>query len=327
MARIKYYYDTETCKYERIKVSSWDVFLNLMGFFAIALILAAGIVLGFYNFFESPKEAQLKKEVEEMELYFSLIEKDIEKMNGEMAYLQEKDDETYRVIFEADPIDANIRKAGVGGADRYKHLLEKGLYRKELIIDTYKKIDELKGRMWVQSRSYDEILEMAAKKTKMLASIPAIQPVANKELKRLASGFGVRYHPIYKVRKMHWGCDFSAPRGTPVYATGDGVISRTQHSRKALGYGNMIKIDHGYGYETLYAHLHKIAVKKGQKVKRGELIGYVGNTGGSTAPHLHYEVVKDGKKVNPVQFFFHDISDEEYQKLLELATVENQSLG
>jgi len=327
MARIKYYYDTETCKYERIRVSTWDVFLNLLGFFAICLTLAAALLLGFYNYFESPKEAMLRKENEELLLYYSLLEKEMQKVGNELSYLQDRDDEIYRVIFEAEPIDPNIRLAGIGGAERYKDLIEKGLNRKELIIDTHKKIDQLKKRMYIQTKSYDEIVAEATKKEAMLASIPAIQPVANKELKRLASGFGVRIHPIYKVKKMHWGCDFSAPRGTPIYATGDGVVTKTQNSRKAVGYGNMIKLDHGYGYETLYAHLHKIAVKKGQKVKRGELIGYVGNTGGSTAPHLHYEVIKDGKKVNPVWFFFQDISDVEYEKLLELAAVENQSLG
>jgi len=201
------------------------------------------------------------------------------------------------------------------------------LEREELIVSAFQKVDQLKKKMYIQTKSYDEILDMAKNKSELLASIPAIQPIANEELTRLASGFGRRWHPIYKVKKMHWGCDFSAPRGTPVYATGDGVISRTVKSNRALGYGNFIEIDHGYGYETLYAHMHSFAVKRGQRVKRGELIGYVGNTGGSTAPHCHYEVIKDGKRINPVKYFFHDITDEEYNKLLELASVENQSLG
>jgi len=327
MARIKYYYDTETCKYERVKVSTWDVILNLLGFLTVSLIIAAGLVLLYNAYFESPKEALLEKENEELRLYYEILEKQMKDVNEMLTALQERDDNVYRVIFEADPIPPTVRTAGTGGANKYRDLLEKGLEREELIVSAFQKVDQLKKKMYIQTKSYDEILDMAKNKSELLASIPAIQPIANEELTRLASGFGRRWHPIYKVKKMHWGCDFSAPRGTPVYATGDGVISRTVKSNRALGYGNFIEIDHGYGYETLYAHMHSFAVKRGQRVKRGELIGYVGNTGGSTAPHCHYEVIKDGKRINPVKYFFHDITDEEYNKLLELASVENQSLG
>lgn len=325
MARIKYYYDTETCRYERIKKGKWDVFLNFLGFLSVSFILAIGIVLLYNMYFDSPKEAMLKKENEELRLYYEMLEKDISRLNEMLAVLQERDDNIYRIIFEADPIPSTIRQAGVGGTERYKDLLEKGLKREDLILSNLKKIDQLKKQMYIQTKSYDDIVRMASDKEKMWASIPAIQPISNKELNRMASGFGLRMHPIYKVRKMHTGCDFSAPRGTPIYATGDGVISRV-HSAYG-GYGKQVEIDHGYGYVTKYAHLDKFNVKKGETVKRGEIIGYVGNTGSSTAPHLHYEVIKDDKKVNPMNFFFQDLNAEEYEKLLELASRENQSLG
>ena len=325
MARIKYYYDTETCRYERIKKGKWDVFLNLLGFLCVSFILAISIVMVSNLYFDSPKEAMLKKENEELRLYYEMMEKDVSRLNEMLAVLQDRDDNIYRIIFEAEPIPSTIRQAGVGGTERYKELLEKGLKRESLILSNLQKIDQLKKQMYIQTKSYDDIMRMANDKEKMWACIPAIQPISNKELNRMASGFGMRMHPIYKVRKMHAGCDFSAPRGTPIYATGDGEVSlvRSQYS----GYGKEIEIDHGYGYITKYAHLDRFNVKKGQKVKRGEIIGYVGNTGSSTAPHLHYEIIKDRKKVNPMNFFFQDLNADEYEKLLELASRENQSLG
>lgn len=325
MARIKYYYDTETCRYERIKRGKWDVFLNLLGFTTVSFILAIGIVMISNLYFDSPKEAMLKKENEELRLYYEMMEKDVSRLNEMLTVLQERDDNIYRIIFEAEPIPSTIRQAGIGGTERYKELLEKGLKREDLILSNLQKIDQLKKQMYIQTKSYDDIVRMANDKEKMWACIPAIQPINNKELNRMASGYGMRMHPIYKVRKMHTGCDFSAPRGTPIYATGDGEVrlARSQYG----GYGKEIEIDHGYGYITKYAHMDKFNVKKGQKVKRGEIIGYVGNTGSSTAPHLHYEVIKDKKKVNPMNFFFQDLNAEEYEKLLEFASRENQSLG
>jgi murein DD-endopeptidase MepM/ murein hydrolase activator NlpD len=327
MARIKYYYDTETCKYERIKISTWDVILNFFGFFAVSLILATGMIILYNAYFDSPKEAMLKRENQELKFYYELLGDEMTKVNAMLKNLQERDDNVYRVIYEAEPISESVRESGVGGAERYKELLEENLSEEKIILEAYQKIDQIKKKMYIQTKSYDEILELAHNKDQFLASIPAIQPVANKELKRLASGYGVRWHPIYKVKKMHYGVDFSAPRGTPIYATGDGVVSKVSKSSRALGPGNYVKIDHGYGYETLYLHMHRYTVKKGEKVKRGQIIGYVGSTGGSTAPHCHYEVHKDGKPINPVKYFFQDISDEEYSKLLELAAIENQSLG
>lgn len=325
MARIKYYYDTETCRYERIKRSKWDIFLNFLGFLFISVVFAIGLLTVSNVYFDSPKEARLKKENEELRLYYDMMEKDLNLINDMLVVLQERDDNIYRVIFEADPIPSTIRQAGIGGTERYKDLLEKGLKREDLILSNLKKVHQLKKQMYIQTKSYDDIMRLASDKEKMWACIPAIQPISNKELNRMASGFGMRVHPIYKVRKMHTGCDFSAPRGTPIYATGDGTVKAVRSDYG--GYGKQVEIDHGYGYVTKYAHMDKFNVKKGQQVKRGEVIGFVGNTGSSTAPHLHYEIIKDNKKVNPMNFFFQDLNADEYEKLLELASRENQSLG
>ena len=325
MAKIKYYYDTESCRYERIRVSSWDIILNLLGFLVVSTIIGFGIFLAADHYFESPTKATLRKENEELRLYYDLIKQDMDEVNQMLGVLQERDDDIYRVVFGVEPIPGEIRAAGFGGANRYRDLIEKGLEREELIIENKKRMDAMKKKMYIQTKSYDEIVELANKKEELLASLPAIQPVSNKELKRLASGFGYRMHPIYKVRKMHWGTDFSIKTGTPVYATGDGVVRFVKSSFG--GYGKQIEINHGFGYRTKYAHLSEFLVRKGQKVKRGELIAYSGNTGGSTAPHLHYEVIKDGKKVNPVNFFYKDVSDEEYAEILRLSSMENQSMG
>ena len=212
----------------------------------------------------------------------------------------------------------------MGGTDRYRAFREDRLERETLVIDTFMKIDKLKKQMYIQTKSYDDILQMAKNKSEMLMSIPSIQPIPNKDLKRLASGYGMRIHPLLKIRRMHAGCDFSAPQGTPIYATGDGTIIR---ARREGALGNAVIIDHGYGYVTKYGHMSKFAVRQGQKVKRGEIIGYVGNTGLSAAPHCHYEVWKDNKHVNPVYYFYNDVTDNEFDELLELASMENQSLG
>jgi murein DD-endopeptidase MepM/ murein hydrolase activator NlpD len=325
MARIKYYYDTETCKYERVKVSSWDIFLNLLGFLTVALILAIGILLGYNTYFDSPKEALLKKENEELNMYYELLKKDMNETQDMLASLQNRDDQIYRVIFEAEPIPSSIREAGVGGANRYKEMIESDLQREELIVESFKKLDKLKKQMYIQTKSFDEIMKLAKNKEELWAATPAIQPISNQELKRLASGFGIRIDPIYKVSRMHAGIDFSAERGTPIYATADGVVSKVAYNLG--GFGNYVMIDHGFGYETLYGHMDKQLVKVGQKVKRGETIGLVGSTGKSTAPHVHYEVHVNGKATNPVHYFFQGVTPEEYEEILRLSSIENQSLG
>ncbi|MGL1889513.1 MAG: M23 family metallopeptidase [Reichenbachiella sp.] len=325
MARIKYYYDTESCKYERVKVSTWDIILNALGFLSLSTMLAVGIFFVFNEYFKSPVVAQLEKENEELTFYYDRLQKEMTDASDMLTSLQERDDNVYRVIFEADPIPSSIRNAGVGGADRYKEISENGVEREDLLLGAYQKIDKMKKQMYIQTKSYDELMDLASNKEKFYAALPAIQPVSNKELKRLSSGYGYRTDPILKTRKMHKGVDFSAPKGAPIYATGDGVVKVVKTSLG--GYGKQIDIDHGYGYMTRYGHMSKFNVKQGQKVKRGECIGYVGSSGKSTAPHCHYEVRKGGLAINPVHFFYRDLNSTEYEEILRLASIENQAMG
>jgi hypothetical protein len=324
MAKVKYYYDTETCKYEKLRFSASDIVINSLGFAFVALIFAAGLVYVYTLFFQSPKEMLLAKENEELTLHYEILNKEIEQASERLNSLQEKDNDIYRIIFEAKPIPSSVRNSNIN-INRYKELLSKGLEKQELIAATTMKLEMLMKKIKIQHTSYEEILVMAKNKSQMLASIPAIQPISNKELTHLASGFGMRIHPIYKVKRMHTGCDFAAVRGSQVYATGDGVVRLV--TVNPGGYGKEIEIDHGYGYVTKYAHLEAFNVHVGQRIKRGELIGFVGNTGASTAPHLHYEVIKNGVKVDPVHFFFNDLNPAEYERILQLASVENQSLS
>ena len=321
MAKIKYYYDTKTLSYKRIKLSPFKKFQRILFFLITSIFSGLLMIFVFFTFFDSPKEKMLNREIENMVFQYNQIKDKLNQISLVMADLQNRDDNIYRVIFEAEPIPNSIRKAGYGGVNRYEAL--KGYNNSDLIINTTKKLDQISKQLYIQSKSFDEIIELAKHKSEMLAAIPAIQPVSNKNLSRMASGFGPRIDPIYKTKKFHAGMDFSAKTGTPIYATGNGKVIRVRKSRK--GYGNHVKIDHGYGYITLYAHMQKYIVKKGQKVKRGEVIGYVGNTGKSVAPHLHYEVHKNGKKVNPVNFFYNDLTSEEYEKMIILSSQNNQS--
>lgn len=325
MAKIKYYYDTESCRYERVQVNKWDIFLNVIGFVIFAAIFGFLFTLIYTRFHKSDKEAELAREVEELKNYYQLIDKKLEEADKVLVSLQDRDDKVYRVIFAADPISPAARVAGSGGTEKYEDLLKKGLNSEKLILNTLQKVDRLKRKMYVQSKSYDEIMQMAKNKEDRLARIPAIQPISNKELTRLSSGFGMRFHPIFGGAQFHPGIDFAAPHGTPVYATADGTVTVARNNFG--GYGNEIQIEHSSEYTTLYAHLSRFNVKQGQKVKRGECIGYVGSTGFSTAPHLHYEVIHKGEKVNPVYYFYNDLSPEQYDKILELASRENRSLG
>lgn len=325
MARIKYYYDTETCKYERVKVKTQDVVLNLLGLASLVIAVAVGLLILYNNYFESPKDLMLKNEVAEMEYYYKNLQDKVDELEQVIASLEKRDDDIYRVVLGADPIDPAVRNAGIGGADRYAEIRDKNLDHESVIVSLSESVDKLRRKMYIQSKSYDDIVELAENKAKMYAAIPAIQPVANKELIRLASGYGYRIHPVYKVKKLHTGIDFSAPIGTPIYATADGTISKAKV--RFSGYGKMVEIDHGFGFKTRYAHMHDFDVREGQQVKRGQIIGYVGNTGLSTAPHLHYEVIRNERKINPVHYFFNDLNPEEYEKVVELASIENQSLG
>jgi hypothetical protein len=325
MARIKYYYDTETCKYERIKTTTGDIVLNTLGILSLTFAMAIGLLLLYSNYFESPKELILKNEVKEMEFYYGNLNSELVRLNSILKGLEYRDDNLYRKVLGAEPIDNSIREAGIGGSERYKDILDKNIVHEDVIVKLAGTVDQLKRKIYIESKSQDEVVQLAEKKEALFAAIPAIQPIANKTLIALASGFGMRIHPVYKVKKMHTGIDFAASIGTPIYATADGTIDEVQVSFS--GYGKMIEIDHGFGYRTRYAHMHGFTVRKGQKIKRGELIGYVGDTGLSTAPHLHYEVFINGGHVNPVHYFFNDLDAAEYEKIIELASIENQALG
>ncbi len=323
MAKVKYYYDSETLSYRKIEPKKGRFLLYFMLilfggflFFTISLLIYFGIPNLHF-----PKEKVYKRELDQLKFQYEIMNRELDEAQTVLSEMEERDNNIYRVYFEADPISAEQRKSGFGGVNRYKYL--EGYDNSEILKKTKERIDKLKKRIVVQSKSLDEIVEFARNKEAFLAALPAIQPVQNDDLKRTASGYGMRMHPIYKIRKFHRGMDFSAPVGTPIFATGDAVVKKVSRSRR--GYGYHIILDHGFSYETLYAHLSKISVFRGQKIKRGEIIGYVGNTGTSTAPHLHYEVLKNGRPMNPIYFYFNDLSGEDYETMLNNSALENQS--
>ena len=322
MAKVKYYYDSDTLSYQKIRVKKRDKFKRFMLTAVTALIF---MFLGFVVFtpiFESPREKEVKRQLEFVKLNEELHSKKIVQLEKILNDIQDRDNNIYRLYFEVNPIPEEQRKAGFGGVNRYKAL--EGFDNSEMVIDVTKNMDILSKQLYVQSKSLDEIVKLAENKEKLLAAIPAIQPVKKEDLTRMASGYGWRSDPFTKARKKHWGMDFTAPRGTPIYASGDGVIIRAD--QRSSGYGKHIRIDHGFGYISLYAHMSKYNVRKGQKVKRGDLIGFVGNTGRSQAPHLHYEIHKNGTKINPINFYYGNLSPEEFEAMQKAAQIEGQSL-
>lgn len=321
MSKVKYYYDTKTLNYKRIVVSPFRKTIKILTYLATFILFGAIIVLTYNQFFHSAKEKILERQIDDLISQYNILNEDLNNIHLVLDDMRDRDDNIYRAIFEAEPIPHSIRTAGFGGVNRYKHL-EK-LSHSELIISTAKQIDQISKQIYIQSKSFDEVINMAEEKSNMIASIPSIQPVSNKDLKRVVSGYGMRTHPIYKIKKFHEGMDFTASIGTPIYATGNGKIEKTGYARG--GYGRHVIINHNYGYKTIYAHMNEVIVKKGQEIKRGEIIGYVGNTGLSDGPHLHYEVEKDGKKVNPSFYYHNDLTPEEYNKLIELSAKSNQS--
>ena len=324
MAKVKYYYDSENLAYRKIKVKKRRKF----GY--AALFLLASALFGFLCFiallntpyFETPKDRLLMREIENLKLHYAVLNKKMDQLDNAAEAIEERDNNLYRTYFNTAAIPEEERKSGFKDINRYKAL--EGYDNSELVLQTTKRVDVLTKELAIQSKSLDYIVKLAKEKNKFLAAIPAIQPVRNENLKHMASGFGYRTDPFTKARKMHKGMDFTAKKGTPIFATGDGVVS--QADDRASGYGNHIVLRHGYGYETLYAHLSKYNCRPGQSIKRGDIIGYVGSTGRSEAPHLHYEVHKDGKVVNPLNFYYGNISAVEYVAISKLANQENQSL-
>jgi len=324
MSKVKYYFDSDTLSYRPItltnknRVSSFVLFILssfLFGLFTLLVLLNS-------DWLNTPSEIAQKRAIQNYELQFDILNKKLSQVEAVVTNMQERDNNLYRVYFEASPIPEAQRLAGFGGVNRYKNL--EGYENSDLIINTSKRIDVLTKQAVVQSKSLDEIEQLAQNKAALINAIPSIQPIKNENLTRMASGYGYRKDPFTKKRRFHWGMDFTAKKGTPIYATGNGVIKRADN--RSSGYGKHIRIDHGYGYTSLYAHLYKYNVKKWQKVKRGDLIGYVGSTGRSQAPHLHYEIFKDKGRINPVNFYYGNLTAKEFDELLKQTSLVNQSL-
>ena len=320
MAKVKYYYDADTLSYRKIDVKKSDYYKKtVFGVLAVLLTAFIGFII-FSQFIMSPNERAINRENKNLQLNLDLFSKRISESSAVLNQLQERDNNIYRMYFEANPIPNEQRKAGFGGVNRYKSL--EGYENSKMIKQLTKDIDILSKQLVIQSKSLDEIVVLAKEKEKMLASIPAILPVKLVDLTRMASGYKWRMHPILKIRKFHKGMDFTAPTGTPIYASGNGKVIR---SSRSATYGRVVYIDHGYGYRTIYAHMSKIKAKRGQNVKRGDLIGYVGNTGRSVSAHLHYEVRKNGKALNPINFYYGDLTPEEFAAMQKASEEEGQS--
>ena len=320
MAKVKYYYDADTLSYRKIDVKKSEYYKKtVFGVLSVLLTAFIGFII-FSQFLMSPNERAINRENENLKLNLDLFSKRIAESSAVLNQLQERDNNIYRMYFEANPIPNEQRKAGFGGVNRYKSL--DGYDNSKMIKQLTKDIDILSKQLVIQSKSLDEIVILAKEKEKMLAAIPAILPVKLVDLTRMASGYKWRMHPILKIRKFHKGMDFTAPTGTPIYASGNGKVIR---SSRSATYGRVVYINHGYGYTTIYAHMSKIKAKRGQNVKRGDLIGYVGNTGRSVSAHLHYEVRKNGKALNPINFYYGDLTPAQFSAMQKASEEEGQS--
>jgi len=321
MIKVRYRFNQGIQAYDKKDHSLNNIFHKIKLVIGISLIFSVIMTAVFVQFYETPRDRKLKLENQRLLTQYELMFDHLEKIDNVLSDLQQRDDNLYRVIFEADPIPSSTRKSGFGGVNKYENL--KSLDNSELIIKTAKKLDVITKEAYIQSKSFDEILDLALDKEKLLASLPAIMPISNKDLTRTASGWGNRIHPVYKIRKFHSGMDFTAPIGTEIYATGDGTVTKVESSTD--GYGKYVKINHGFGYETLYGHMSGFNVKPGQKVKRGNVIGFVGNTGISTGPHVHYEVHRNGDPVNPQAYYFKDITADEYDRMVAISNNAGQT--
>lgn len=317
--KIYYRYNPLTLAYERVYPSLKDRFLTVLRHLLSGIVIGGGGLFIFIYFFGSPGENALQKENQAIRTQYNILSKRMDEVSNVLNDMQQRDDNLYRAIFHADPINSSIRNSGVGSLGRYDHLME--LSNPELIVQTAKKMDFIAKQLYVQSNSFDEIVSLAKNQKDRLKHIPSIQPIPDRYLKQVASGYGTRIDPIYGTARFHAGMDFAAQTGTPVYATGDGTVTLADWQQ---GYGKCIIIDHGYGFQTVYAHLNDYKVRQGQKVTRGERIGDVGNTGKSTGSHLHYEVHVKGKPDNPAKYYFMDLSPAEYDKMLRIAANHGQ---
>lgn len=322
MSKVKYRYNPETLSYDKIEKGYKYYISQSLTYFIFTLVIGTTVFYLYPYFIQSPQEKRVLRENQQLLAQYDVMNKKLDQLELVLEDIEMRDENVYRVIFQADSIPNSIRRAGFGGVNRYEHL--ESMDNAELVINTSRRLDIVMKQLYVQSTSFDEVIDLAKRKEEMLRSTPAIMPIANRDLKRTASGWGNRIHPVFKTKKFHWGMDFTAPIGTEIYATGEGVISKITNERR--GYGKRIEIDHGFGFTTLYAHMSEFNVKKGQKVKRGDVIGYVGNTGTSTGPHLHYEVHVRGKKQNPQFYYFkEDFTAEEYDRMIQISANSNQT--
>jgi murein DD-endopeptidase MepM/ murein hydrolase activator NlpD len=321
MTPTKYKFDPDSLSFDKIRLGIRTLLLRFLAYFVGSVIVALVYWGIFATFFDSPKEKALKREVEQMTIQYDLIHREMSNVENVLEDLQKTDDNLYRTIFEAEPVPSTLRDGGIGGVNRYEAL--EGYDNSSLVIETANRLDKIRKKVYVQSKSFDELIKLARNKEDMLKAIPAIIPISNKDLTRTASGFGWRIHPIYKISKFHYGMDFTAPLGTDVYATGDGTVVDVTTAQR--GFGKNITIDHGFGYKSIYAHLSNFNVRLGQKVQRGDVIGYVGSTGTSVANHLHYEIKLNGVNVDPVNYYFEDLSSAQYEKMIEIASKTGQS--
>jgi murein DD-endopeptidase MepM/ murein hydrolase activator NlpD len=322
MSKVKYKYNPETLSYDEVELT-WRDHLKKLSYYAIASFVASVLILFFsYGYIKEKGKEEAMLENEQTK---ALLEEKLEQLNNieeVLAEVQERDDNIYRLIFGADPYPQYKRELGVGG-NQQKHEDLMNMDHGELLIEISNKIAVVEKKLYAQSVSFDSVIAMAKKKEDLLQSVPSIQPIHNEDLTRIASGFGMRMHPIYKILKMHTGLDFTADIGTPIFATGDAVV---EECKTMSGYGKIVILDHGYGYKTRYAHCSEYKCKKGDQVKRGDIIALVGNTGASVGPHLHYEVMYKGNHVNPVNYFFNDLSPEEFDEVVKISSQPTQSM-
>lgn len=322
MRKVKYVYNTRTLRYEKLVVPVWKKALRILGFLSAAIVTSFLIVSVAYRFFASPRELRLHQQLEDMQDQYKGLSAKMATVDQQLLRLQKRDNQIYRVIFEATPIPDSARAGQERQEEEYAEL--DGMNNSDLVHQAAATYQMLEHRIEIQNTSFDEVDTLIKNRKKMLAHIPAIQPISNEDMTRIASGYGYRIDPIYKTIKLHPGIDFAAPKGTPIYATGDGVVEFA--GRNGDGYGNHVIINNGFGYETLFGHMTKVKVRHNQRVKRGEVIGWVGSSGKSTGPHCHYEVIRNGTKMNPVYYFYNDLTPAQYERMLKIASSSNQSL-
>jgi len=321
MPPTKYKFNPDSLSFDRIRLGIRTLLFRSLAYFVGSVFIALIYWTIFAAFFDSPKEKALKREVQQMTIQYELIHREMADVENVLVDLQKTDDNLYRSIFEAEPIPSTLRDGGIGGVNRYEAL--EGFNNSNLVIETANRLDKIRKKIYVQSKSFDDLIKLSRNKEEMLKCLPAIIPISNKDLTRTASGYGMRIHPIYRISKFHYGMDFTAPLGTDIYATANGTVVGVLTAQRGLG--KHIIIDHGFGYSTIYAHLSNFNVRVGQKVQRGDIIGFVGSSGTSVANHLHYEIKLNGVNVDPVNYYFEDLSAADYEKMVEIASKTGQS--